>query len=590
MSEEKTASYIIPLKRRPLVGLCVCYICGIWVGITYGVPIFPFIVAYFSVLLIACVVYAWGWSRNQFDKTIPIRIGNLLCLVCTFLAGCCVTQLHPLNPRYSSVMPYHLNFLDSLERNDSIKTDYSIDSQSNTQSSVSSQMYASRNVPCYLRGTILWEPDIYLLRDGSTWLIKFPVRIEKLIVKDYNLSVEGRRIDVLMYSSTNSVPLEYGMQIRMKGTLTRNKSASRYVSWQGNYRIQTRNTSIKILSHGYGDAFLAWCFANRRQVSRYLQIGIEKYPAVSAVLRAVLLGDDTDMRREWKNIFFETGTLHIFAISGLHIAMLALIMTILLGSLGIQRTEWILFVGPVILIYTLATGARASAVRACIMTLMYLSAPLFKRQFDILSAVACASIFITTVDPSQLWNIGFLLSFICVIGLIAFCPRFEHTMKWVGEPDPMRLEMESRRRRMMRNIAKYFVSLASATTAGWLASAPLTAYFFGVVTPVALIGNLIAVPLAFLVVLAGCLSIILGSWCTWFADIFNHANVILVSILMWFMDMFRRIPKGSFEVRKMEWYTVWIIYAILLALVFALYIMQSKIYLTTKKQQEEKNV
>lgn len=590
MSEEKTANYIIPIKRRPLVGLCICYIFGIWVGITYGVPIFLFIVAYLFVLVIGCIMYAWGWTRNQSDKGIPFRIGNLLCLVCTFLVGCCVTQLHPLNPRHSSVMPYHLYFLDSLKKNDSIKADYGIDSQSNMESSARSKMDTIRTVPCYLRGTILWEPDIYLLRDGNTWLIKFPVRIEKLTVKDYNLSVERRRINVLMYSSKNNVQLEYGMRIHMKGALARNKRTNRDVSWQGNYSVQTRNTSVKILSHGHGNAFLAWCFANRRQVSRYLQIGIEKYPAVSAVLRAVLLGDDTDMRKEWKNIFFETGTLHIFAISGLHIAMLALIMTILLGALGIQRTEWILFVGPVIVIYTLATGARASAVRACIMTLMYLSAPLFKRQFDVLSAVASASIFITTVDPSQLWNIGFLLSFICVLGLIVFCPRFEHTMKWVGEPDPMRLEVESRRMRMMRKIAKYFVSLASASTAGWLASAPLTAYFFGVVTPVALIGNLMAVPLAFLVVLAGCLSIILGSWCTWFADIFNHANVILVSILMWFMDMLRRIPKGSFKVGKMEWYTVWIIYAILIAFVFVLYIMQSKIYLTTKKQHEEKNV
>jgi len=591
VNEKKTAGYIIPFRRHPLVGLSIFYLCGIWAGLTYTIPLFPVAGIYFLVVAFICVIYVWNLSRKPSEEGILRRSSNLLCLISAFLAAYCVTQLHPLHPRYSSVMAHHIDFVESMNLStNSIQLESGTTSEYGIESSGSSQTGSSKSVVCYLQGRIVWDPEIYLLSDDNKWLIKFPVRIEKLIVRGHKLPVEGRRIKVLMYSRDSVPNMEYGMRISVKGALIKNKSADRYDRWKEDYMVRTHSTSSKVLSTGHGDMFLSWCFANRRQSSQYLKTGIEKYPAVSAILRAILLGDDTDMRKEWKTIFFETGTLHIFAISGLHIAMIASIITVFLGALGIPRTRWILFVGPIIIIYTLATGARASAIRACIMTIMFLLAPLVKRQFDILSAVACASIFITTIDPSQLRNAGFLMSFICVLGLIAFCPRFEHSMRWATTPDPLQLETEGRGREMMRKIAKYFLSLASAATAGWLASAPLIAYFFGVVTPVTLIGNLIAVPLAFLVVLAGCLSIILGSCCIWFADIFNHANVIIVSTLMWWLDMLRRIPGGTFRIGEMKLYTVWTIYAILIAVVFVIYLWQSKPNLIINKQQESKSL
>jgi predicted membrane metal-binding protein len=90
----------------------------------------------------------------------------------------------------------------------------------------------------------------------------------------------------------------------------------------------------------------------------------------------------------------------------------------------------------------------------------------------------------------------------------------------------------------------------AVSAAAWLSSAPLTAVFFGWFIPITLPANLIIVPVSSLVLLAACLSVVLGSCVAFVADVFNHANLALVSLLVWVADRLASLPGSQVRVDR----------------------------------------
>ena len=82
--------------------------------------------------------------------------------------------------------------------------------------------------------------------------------------------------------------------------------------------------------------------------------------------------------------------------------VVAAVITVLLSACGIPRTRWILFVGPLLIAYTVMTGLQASAVRACIMALVFWSAPLLGRKADIYTALAASAVLLLAITPSPI--------------------------------------------------------------------------------------------------------------------------------------------------------------------------------------------
>ncbi|MFC1463118.1 ComEC/Rec2 family competence protein [Verrucomicrobiota bacterium] len=292
------------------------------------------------------------------------------------------------------------------------------------------------------------------------------------------------------------------------------------------------------------------CWEFRRNASDYLSAGIEEHPDAVALSRALLLGVRGEISKDAKDVFRATGTLHVFAISGLHVGMICLMIRVVLCRFRISRVHWVLFVAPLVVLYTIITGARASAVRACIMAIIYYLAPLLGRKADVASALALAGLLILLVSPAQLLDVGFVFSFVVVAGIITYYPIFERPLRRLWEVDPLRVQKEHKAISILRGCIRYVCTLTAISCSAWLASAPLTAYYFGRFAPIALVGNLVVIPLVFLIVLAGCLSLLLGS-CVWvLAEIFNNANLALIWVLSYTMKAVRGIPFGSMDVAQ----------------------------------------
>jgi len=394
--------------------------------------------------------------------------------------------------------------------------------------------------------------------------VRFSVRVA-------HVTIDGREhraaddIRVVMYGRPSYPPV-YGETWRFSGRLSRARSGER--SRRSRYTLITGlRDSSRVCRTRSG--FVAWCFDARRVASERLMSGIEEYPEVGGVVNALLLGYRARLPRDVRNCFMHTGTMHVFAISGLHVGILCTIIVFVLGALRLPRTAWVLALGPLIFTYTCVTGARASAIRASVMAVAYLLAPLVGRRADAVTAFSLAATVILLWQPTQLMDMGFLYSFVVVAGIMAIVPIFDALLASGWQRDPFVLP-DQEEGSWQRHGVKLVVRMFSVSLAAWLTSMPLSLHFFGRFSPVALLGNFVALPMAFLILVTGCLSLTAGLVAGWLSTVFNHANWCFVRLLVGGMKGLERIRFGWMEVARIPLWAVIAWYVVLIGSVWAM--------------------
>ena len=316
--------------------------------------------------------------------------------------------------------------------------------------------------------------------------------------------------------------------------------------------------------------------AFREQAARGVTVGIEDWEHVAGINRAVLLGLRENVPRTMKRIFACSGTIHVFAISGLHIALIASVFVFIISCCGVPRYLWIFAVTPLLLAYTIATGMRPSAVRAALMALLFFIAPHCRRRFNTLTALAVAALVLHMFRPSFISDIGSILSFGVMLGLVALYKPVCRILERLMGVDRMRVEASllsaadehGRADRVLRRagLISLFAGLCAVTISAWLSSMPLSAYFFGRITPGGLIANLVISPCAFMLVIAGVLGFAASFASTALASFFNHAAGVFTFVMIKTAEYVSRCPLSSFDVEGFPAWLVWLWFAGLLLL------------------------
>lgn len=327
-------------------------------------------------------------------------------------------------------------------------------------------------------------------------------------------------------------------------------------------RVYSRQATF--LSAGHASGLRRWCYEARRRCAEQLSWGIADLQEETGVLQAIMLGYRQRLSDRVADLGAVTGTLHVFAISGSHVAIIAAICIVGLRAVGLTRESWALLLAPLLVGYTLATGAQSSAVRSCIMAILCFIAPALGRRADVPSALALAAILILACDPSQLVDVGFVLSFVVVAGLVGLYPLCSWGLARCRRPDPLEAAMTGRWHRAWRSGTAYMGSLLAVSVAAWVASVPLTAYYFERFTPITLAANLLAVPLAFFIVLSGCLSIVFGSGAALLAELYNHASFLLIRVFVLLTEALSHVPFANMTVVRPPLWAVGLYYAVLI--------------------------
>lgn len=224
----------------------------------------------------------------------------------------------------------------------------------------------------------------------------------------------------------------------------------------------------------------------------------EPDPKARGLLRAWFLGDRSGLTDALAEAFRSSGLAHLLAISGLHVGLVGL-FTYRVLKLLLKRSAWILLrfsvekiavLGclPVVLGYVLLVGAPMTAVRAATMFALFVGSLLLDRARAVWNSLAIAGLLILLWDPAALFSVSFLLSFTAVAGLLAAGAAWKPIPPGGPSAEPGTLEWFWRRARARAS------RLFTATLVATIATAPLTAFTFNRITPLAVFANLVVVP------------------------------------------------------------------------------------------------
>ena len=309
--------------------------------------------------------------------------------------------------------------------------------------------------------------------------------------------------------------------------------------------------------------------------------GIENWGEIPSLNQAMLLGSRHALSPAMRRIFVDSGTIHVFAISGLHIVLVAAVLVLAVATLGVPRPYWVVFVAPLLVFYTVVTGSRPSAVRACLMAILYFMAPLAGRKPSGLAALAGTALIVHAFQPWLIYDIGCVLSFVVMGGLVVFCRPFCAAGQRLCRVERLELharlldaggeKARARRIRWLAAAVRFVSDSFAVSLAAWLASVPLTAYYFGRFTPGGLLANLVIGPSSFFVVVAGCLGMAAGCVSDWVASSFNHAAGFFTLVMVKTAEVTAACPGGNFRIAKWAPWMVWAWFGGLLAFAGWLY-------------------
>ncbi len=309
---------------------------------------------------------------------------------------------------------------------------------------------------------------------------------------------------------------------------------------------------IEILDRGKGFKPLEWVYSLRNRLSQSLS---EVLPEPQASLaRGIVLGMRGDIPPSVKDNLIHTGTAHILAISGLHLAIVAgILLSLGIWLFGKRRYLYIWLALGVIWLYALITGMHPPVVRGAIMASLFLTAELLGRQRSAFTALALAAAVMIGINPQILWTASFQMSFLAMAGLIFLFPPLQvigrkAVRATLGEDGAA------------VSIANIVTDSFSVTLGAVIAVWPLVAYYFGIISFVGPLATFLALPALPGIIITGALAGGLGLIALPAAQVIGWLAWLFLSYMLLVVNGFAALPKPFVEVGSVDTNLIWVYY------------------------------
>ncbi|MDP8212206.1 MAG: ComEC/Rec2 family competence protein, partial [Candidatus Zapsychrus exili] len=266
----------------------------------------------------------------------------------------------------------------------------------------------------------------------------------------------------------------------------------------------------------------------------------------SGIMKAVLLGSRSQIKKHIRELFAQTGTAHILAISGLHIGIVAALFLVFIKMFPFSRRLQIFITIFLLVVYSFLTGGRPSVIRATIIAVVFLFQFILEKESDALNTLALAAFAILFVNPLNIFDVGFQLSFVCVSSIIFLTPIIKEVI----------LKIFDSHKRIVQSL--------SMSISVWIGVLGLVAYYFNIISPITVLANLIVIPLISLIVALGFGLLIVGSLLP--SAVFMFAICIKISLnaLIVFVFLLSKSPFAYFYIKDVSLWTVWVYYGIVI--------------------------
>ena len=398
------------------------------------------------------------------------------------------------------------------------------------------------NKPISFSGTTVYQPE-----RGEAWDACYAVG-ELQLLADPAQRVSAK----FLIRFQELLPLRYSKHLTLTGVLRQPQSKRNpggfdyqtYLSRQGIVGIIDTKGLVRI-GEQRGFPPLRWIETLRLQTERlidviYTETEVETplfEPSLHAqLLKGILLGKRSDIPTETLDLFRNSGTFHVLAVSGLHVGLVAMFCYFGFALFRFPQKILCLLTIIAVLIYACLIGFRPSVFRASLMAILFLLATLIDRDADLFNLLAFAALVLLLLNPLQLWDVGFQLSFIAVTSIVYFVPKMEKPLRrlWESTEDSVLTHF--------RNAAIKWVVLSYLVTfAAQIGTGPLIAYHFFRAYPLGIIVGPFAVGLVSLIVAAGMVSVCAGFIWLPFAKLLGVLNHAIISIFLTLIGIFGQI-------------------------------------------------
>lgn len=272
-----------------------------------------------------------------------------------------------------------------------------------------------------------------------------------------------------------------------------------------------------------------------------------------AVLAAMTLGERVSMSDDMTDDYSASGALHILSLSGMHLGIIYAMLLLLFFK---RRSSVIVQVIIVTAVwaYVFIAGLPVSAVRSAVMLSVCSFVNLLNCDKISLNVLAVAAFSVLVVNPLNLYDVGFQMSFMSVMFIIVFYPVFYYAM-------PQRI----------RNIrvVNYIWQMTAVSLSAQLGVAPLVALYFGRFSCYFLLANFAVIPLS-AVILYGVVFIMLFAWLPWLQGILSTIVVKAVELMNASVSFVASLPEASIDGISINPVQVLMLYILMFSIYFLL--------------------
>jgi len=512
--------------KRPLVAVVSCYVIGVLLAGMFQLPLGALFAVAFLTLVLALI----------FEKLRPWLVWPLLALAGWInLAG-----------RVGIVAPNDLR-----------------------------AMLGDRSAIATVRGTLLETPHLKISGTDEQPIERSLARVQvEELRRDAGWETAGGLVLVL---TPGTLVSDYfgGQPVEISGVIGRPPGPQaeglfdyrEYLATRGIfYQLKTGSTSDwqlgprPLARAPLTDRFLNWS-------QRTLALGLPGEDQALRLIWAMTLGWRTAFTGDISEPFLRAGTMHLFAIDGLRIALISGMLVALLRGLQVSRAWCGMMAIPTIWFYTAATGWESSAIRASVMMTIVLGGWALRRPGDTLNSLAAAAFIILLWEPRQLFEASFQLSFFVVLVIALLLPPLNKLIDRVLHPDPLLPpELLPRWRRWSLPPLRVLGRYCALSFAAWVGSVPLSAKYFHLFSPVSTPANIVAVPLGTLALMSNLGALVCGDWLPWVTALFNHSAWFFMSAMTAVSEYFSRLPGAYWYVPEPSWLTILLYYGVFIGI------------------------
>jgi len=493
--------------RYPLVGLCLVFSLGIITLAETKIPLFVFCLLTFLFLTFSIIFIKQSTKFSILLLGAVFFLGATLLRNSQILSNCHIAKLIP----YKSDSVYLIGVID--------------------------------NDPAYRGKKVSFIIKVEELKINENWIKTSGEVLVKVFSAEGGSALPGKKND-----------FTYGDRLFLSGNLYRPFSFSKgefnyrnYLKHQGIYLILSlkKGSIVKQLGKNISNPIKFFAFQMRHKMKGVIVKNLS--PFSTGILNAIILGERQNLPAYVRDILVKAGTVHIIAISGLHLGIVAFIILLTLKIIKIPRRPRYILTILLLIFYCLLTGANAPVVRSTVMAMTLLFSYFLKREVNIYNSLSLAALIILAANPWQLFEISFQLSFLSVFFIVWLAPKIKslfpeklNKIPWIG----------------------FLISVFSVSFAAWLGLLPLIAYYFRVLSPITIIANMIIVPYMTIIVASGFTLALIGMLFSPLAPILGASCELFIIILFKINSLLIAIPGAYFELPRISFIYVLLYYAL----------------------------